>query len=150
MTYTLLAPHRTSPPARGTPSFARPAPCSKNRHHVTYNYLDSSLNVFFLTSKYGLISSKVLVREASSTKGVMAIIRSIMASLRDNMSISAADILKENIHRHVLPCELCGLRAAESFYGCLQERAHHLRKSIIYIREKGGRVAPQTWLAHSE
>lgn len=66
-TYTLLARRRTSPPAHGTPSFACPAPWSKNRHRVTSKYLNSNLNVSFLTSKYGLISSKVLVREASST-----------------------------------------------------------------------------------
>lgn len=47
-----------------------------------------------LTSKYGLISSKVLVRATSSTKGVIAITRSIMASLRENMSIAVADIRK--------------------------------------------------------
>lgn len=101
------------------------------------NILASNLNAF-LTSKYGLISSKVLVREASSTKGAMVITRSIMASLRENLSKSAEQNLKECIHRHVLPCELCGLRATESFYGFLHERAHHLWKCIIYVREKRG------------
>lgn len=88
-----------------------------------------------LTSKYGLISSKVLVSATSSTKGVIAITRSIMASLRGNMSIAVAGDPKGNVHHHVLPCELCGLCAAESFYGFLQERADHLRKSMIYIRQ---------------
>lgn len=90
------------------------------------------MKMALLTSKYGLISSKVLVRATSSTKGVIAITRSIMASLRENMSIAEADIQKGKVH--VLPCELCGLCAAESFYGFLQERADHLRKSMIYIR----------------
>lgn len=36
-----------------------------------------------LTSKYGLISSKVLVMVASSTEGAMATTRSIIESLRD-------------------------------------------------------------------
>lgn len=88
-----------------------------------------------LTSKYGLISSKVLVSATSSTKGAIAITRSIMASLRESMSIALADIPKGNVHRHVLPRELCGLSAAESFYGFLQERADHLRESMIYIRQ---------------
>lgn len=48
--------------------------------------------------------------------------------------MSAAD-MKKNIHRPVLPCELCGLGAAEPFYGFLQERAHHLRTNIVYIPE---------------
>lgn len=61
----------------------------------------------------------------------MAITRSIMASLRVNMLLFVADILKENVHCHVLPCELCGLRAAEPFYGFLQECADHLRKRPI-------------------
>lgn len=51
------------------------------------------------------------------------------------MSIAVADIRKGNVHHHVLPCELCGVCAAESFYGFLQERADHLRKSRIYIRQ---------------
>lgn len=86
-----------------------------------------------LTSKYGLISSKVLVRATSSTKGVIAITRSIMASLRENTSIAVVDIRKGKLH-HVLPCEICGLCAAESFYSFLQESADHLRKSMIYLR----------------
>lgn len=60
--------------------------------------------------------------------------RSIMASLRENMPIAVADIRKGNIHHQVLPCELCGLCAAESFYGFLQERADHLRKRLVSIR----------------